>query len=76
MATGGLYIGGGIAPKNLSWMKCETFVEAFRAKGRMRPLLEAMPVRILLNAQTALLGAARHAAAAAGSSSSASGSRR
>lgn len=65
MATGGLYIGGGIAPKNLAWMESEIFIESFRAKGRMRPVLEAMPVRILLNSQTALLGAARLAAAGA-----------
>ncbi len=62
MATGGLYIGGGIAPKNLAWMRQGAFLEAFRAKDRMRPLLEAMPVRVLLNEQTALLGAARYAA--------------
>lgn len=65
MATGGLFIGGGIAPKNLHWMESATFIESFRAKGRMRPLLEAMPVRVVLNQQTALLGAARHAALAA-----------
>ncbi len=63
MATGGLYIGGGIARKNLGWMRREPFIEAFLAKGRMRPVLEAMPVRILLNDQTGLLGAARRAAA-------------
>jgi glucokinase len=62
MATGGLYVGGGIAPKNLAWMRTGAFVEAFRAKDRMRPLLAAMPVRLILNDQTALLGAARHAA--------------
>ncbi len=62
MATGGLYIGGGIAAKNLPFFQTGTFLEAFLAKGRMRPLLEAMPVRILLNDQTALLGAARCAA--------------
>ena len=62
MATGGLYIGGGIAPKNLRFLQTGTFLEAFRAKGRMRPLLEAMPVRVVLNPQAALLGAARYAA--------------
>ena len=62
MATGGLYIGGGIAPKNLRYLQTGSFLEAFLAKGRMRPLLEAMPVRILLNTRTALLGAARCAA--------------
>lgn len=59
MATGGLYVGGGIAPKNLEWVRNGPFIEAFLAKGRMRPLLEAMPVRLLLNDQTGLLGAAR-----------------
>jgi glucokinase len=62
MATGGLYIGGGIAPKILDWMRRGPFIEAFRAKGRMRPLLEAMPVRVILDPQAALLGAARYAA--------------
>jgi len=62
MATGGLFIGGGIAAKNLAWMQSPTFLEVFRAKGRMRPLLEAMPVSVLLGAEAALLGAARRAA--------------
>ncbi len=62
MSTGGLYIGGGIAPKILDWMRRDTFIESFRAKGRMRPLLEAMSVLVLLNDQTGLLGAARCAA--------------
>ena len=62
MATGGLYIGGGIAPKNLERMTSDTFIGSFRAKGRMRPLLEAMPVRMLLNDRCALFGAARRAA--------------
>lgn len=61
MATGGLYIGGGIAPKNIARMASGIFIEAFRAKGRMRPLLEAMPVRVILNDRCALLGAARRA---------------
>ncbi len=62
MATGGLYVGGGIAPKILQKMRDASFLEAFRAKGPMRPLLEAMPVRVILNEATALIGAARHAA--------------
>jgi len=37
------------------------FVKAFVAKGRMRPLLEAMPVRVVLNDRLALLGSARYA---------------
>ncbi len=65
MATGGLYVGGGVAPKNLAKIKDGTFMEAFLAKGRMRPLLERVPVRVILNERLALLGAARCAAAVA-----------
>ncbi len=59
MATGGLYVGGGIAPKIMQKLQDSTFMQAFTAKGRMQPLLEAMPVRVILNDKTALLGAAR-----------------
>jgi glucokinase len=59
MATGGVYVGGGIAPKNLGWIRRGAFLTAFLAKGRMRGLLESMPVRIILSERTALLGAAR-----------------
>ncbi len=62
MATGGLYIGGGIAPKILDWLKRDDFLQAFFAKGRMRPLLEKMPVRVILNERTALYGPAVYAA--------------
>ncbi len=62
MATGGLYIGGGIAPKNLDWLKRDDFLEAFFAKGRMRPLLERIPVRVILNDRAALYGPALYAA--------------
>jgi glucokinase len=58
MATGGLYIGGGIAPKNLDKLRDGTFMKRFVAKGRMQPLLEAMPVKVILNEKTALIGAA------------------
>jgi glucokinase len=62
MATGGVYLGGGIAPKILPWLKRAAFLDAFLAKGRMRGLLESMPIRVVLNDRCALLGAARHAA--------------
>ena len=65
MATGGVFVGGGIAPKIIRKLQESTFVEAFTAKGRMRPLLEAMPVRVILNDKTALLGAARCASLSA-----------
>jgi glucokinase len=61
LASGGVYLGGGIAPKILQKLKEPAFLEAFLAKGRMRPLLEAMPVLVILNENTALRGAARGA---------------
>lgn len=61
MATGGVYVGGGIAPRILERLRDGRFLEAFRSKGRMRPLLEAMPVLVVLNERTPLLGAARFA---------------
>jgi glucokinase len=63
MATGGFYIGGGIAPKILPALTDGSFMAAFCAKGRMRPLLEQMPVRVILNDRTALFGPAIVAAA-------------
>jgi len=61
MATGGVYLGGGIAPKILESLKEPAFMNAFTAKGRMRPLLQTMPVRVILNPKVALFGAACHA---------------
>ncbi len=58
----GVYLGGGIAPKIVEKLKGPTFIEAFLAKGRMRPLLEAIPVRVIMREGTALVGAARYAA--------------
>lgn len=62
MATGGIYLGGGITPKILPKLRDGSFVEAFVAKGRFRGLLETMPVHVILNPETAMLGAARCAA--------------
>jgi glucokinase len=62
MANGGVYLGGGIAPKIISKLKEPEFMNAFTAKGRMRPLLQDIPVRVIMNPKTALLGAARYAA--------------
>ena len=59
MATGGVYLGGGIAPKIIPKLRDPVFMNAFTAKGRMKPLLQAMPVRVILNPKAALLGAAR-----------------
>ncbi len=61
MATGGVDLGGGIAPRILPGLKSGRFLQAFCDKGRMRPLMEAMPLRVILNEKTALLGAVRYA---------------
>lgn len=61
-ATGGVYLGGGIAPKILAKLGDGTFLAAFRDKGRFRSYLEAVPVSVVLNDRAALLGAARLAA--------------
>ena len=62
MAAGGVWVGGGIAPKIRRFLEGGAFMEGFLAKGRMRPLLETMPVRIVLDDGAALLGAACFAA--------------
>jgi glucokinase len=58
MSRGGIYLGGGIAPKILPLLQSGLFMEAFLNKGRMRPLLEAMPVKVILNDSAALYGPA------------------
>jgi glucokinase len=63
LATGGVYLGGGIAPKVIERLKGPGFMLAFTTKGRLSPLLENIPVRVILNDRTALLGAGRCAAA-------------
>jgi glucokinase len=62
MARAGVYVGGGIAPKILPMLREGAFMSAFVEKGRMRPLLETIPVWVIRNDKTALLGAARYAA--------------
>lgn len=61
MARGGVFVGGGIAPKIVQKLKGPKFLEAFVEKGRMKPLLDDMPIRVILNDKTALIGAARYA---------------
>jgi glucokinase len=61
LSLGGVYIGGGIAPKILPFMKSNHFMRGFLSKGRFNELLEKMPIKISLNAETALLGAAHFA---------------
>jgi glucokinase len=62
MSTGGLFLAGGISPKILPKLKGSLFMESFLDKGRMRPLVEAMPVHVVTNEKAGLLGAARCAA--------------
>lgn len=66
MATGGLFLGGGISPKILAKLKSPLFMEAFLGKGRLRPLVESIPVQVVTNDKAALLGAARCAAVRGG----------
>jgi glucokinase len=58
VATAGCYIGGGIAPKILPRLRRGDFVEAFRNKPPMEPLLARVPVRVILNEDAGVLGAA------------------
>jgi glucokinase len=62
-STGGLYVGGGIAPKILPKLRDGRFRDAFVAKGRFAELLSEIPVRVILDEHTALYGAAGYAAA-------------
>jgi glucokinase len=59
MATGGLFLAGGISPKVLAKLTGPLFMQSFVAKGRLRPLLESIPVQVVTNEKAGLLGAAR-----------------
>lgn len=61
LAVGGIYIGGGIAPKILKTMRSGTFMQAFTDKGRLSDLLVKTPVHIILESRCALMGAAAYA---------------
>jgi glucokinase len=62
LALDGVYLGGGIAPKLITKLQDGTFMRSFTAKGRYKRLLSGIPVRVILNQKTALLGAASVAA--------------
>lgn len=63
MSTGGVFIGGGIAPKNLDKLKDGTFMRAFVDKGHhFNPIMKTFPVHVILEQKTALIGAAHYAA--------------
>jgi glucokinase len=65
LSVGGLYVGGGIAPRIIEKLKDGTFMKAFTDKGRLSQLLINMPVRIILEPRAAQLGAAAYAEARA-----------
>jgi glucokinase len=60
MASGGIYIGGGIPPRIISALQKGPFMEAFRHKGRMSWLMDEIPVHLILNHRAALIGATRY----------------
>lgn len=62
LGTGGLFIGGGIAPKILPFMKNGKFLEGFFSKGRFLGLMQSIPVQIALNPEAPLIGASNYAA--------------
>jgi glucokinase len=72
LAVGGMYLGGGIAPKILKKMQAGAFMKAFTDKGRLSELLVHTPVRIILESRAALIGAAAYAEARAAELSGAS----
>jgi glucokinase len=61
MAVGGVYVGGGIAPRIIWKLKEGTFMRAFRDKGGLSDLVARIPVKVIMNDGAALLGAASHA---------------
>ena len=69
LATGGMYLGGGIAPKILKTLKNGTFTQAFVDKGRLSSMVESVPIRVILDDTCALLGAAAYAEARASENS-------
>ena len=60
LSTGGIFLGGSIAAKIVPKMNDPIFMESFLDKGRMEPLLKEMPVKIVLNDDSGLIGAARY----------------
>ncbi len=65
LALDGVYVAGGIAPKLIKKLKDGTFMKAFINKGRYKRLMSTIPVKVVMNEHTALLGAASVAAALA-----------
>jgi glucokinase len=60
LATGGIYLGGGIPPRILPALSSGAFMQSFQDKGRFNEFLTRLPVHVILNSNAALLGAARY----------------
>ncbi len=58
LATGGVYLGGGIPPRIIPALESGRLLQAFRSKGRLSHVLADVPVRVILNPKVALMGAA------------------
>ena len=64
MATGGVFVGGGIAPKNIKKLQDGTFINNFVDKGHLfHPILQRVPVHVVMEQKTGLIGAAQFARA-------------
>jgi glucokinase len=61
MATGGVFLSGGIAAKILPKLTGPAFMQAFISKGRLQPMMETIPVKVIVNDRVGLIGAARYA---------------
>lgn len=61
LATGGIYLAGGLSPRILDYLEKPSFLEALRNKGRFRDTLSKVPVHVILNPEAGLLGAAAYA---------------
>jgi glucokinase len=66
LATGGIYIGGGIPPRILPQLESTRCMDVFRSKGRFSEMMATMPVYVIRNPKSALYGAAYEALRAAG----------
>ena len=60
LAAGGVYLGGGLPPRLLQFLKEDAFIETFARKGRFADLLKRVPMHVILNPEAALFGAAVH----------------
>ncbi len=60
LATGGIYLAGGMPTRILPWLRKPNFLQAFTLKGRFAEMLKSIPVRVMTNPEVALFGAARH----------------